>query len=224
MPTITSTPAVPTFEDIFFYENRFFGSGDLGLDAMSAPPEFLNALVVATAQQDGAAFAELYRLTSPRLFAAARRLMHNEADGREALQDAFLRIWQRADSFDPARGHALQWMGGILRYACVDRLRVYKRMAEVEEDQSVIQLEDTQSAIQIEGFESARNVILDICRCMGGLSATQQQVVLLAVQRGLSHSEISTATGIPLGTVKSVVRRSLAKLRLCLECHDDDAG
>jgi RNA polymerase sigma-70 factor (ECF subfamily) len=108
-------------------------------------------------------------------------------------------------------------MAGILRYACLDRLRAYKRKAELEDYQSVKQFEDCQSAIQTEGLEPARNALLDITRCMYELSATAQQVVLLAVQRGLSHSEISKATGIPLGTVKSVVRRSLAKLRLCLE-------
>jgi RNA polymerase sigma-70 factor (ECF subfamily) len=201
------------------YENPFIltGWGDLGLDAMALQTDFLNTLVAATAQQDGAAFAELYRLASPRLFAAARRLMRNEADASEALQDAFLRIWQHAGSFDPARGDALQWMAGILRYACLDRLRAYKRKAELEDYQSAKQFEDCQSAIQTEGFEPARNAMLDITRCMCELSATAQQVVLLAVQRGLSHSEISKATGIPLGTVKSVVRRSLAKLRLCLE-------
>ena len=181
---------------------------------MAPQPEFLNALVIASAHQDGAAFAELYRLTSPRLFAAARRLLREEADAREALQDIFTHIRQRAASFDPERGQALHWMGGILRYACLDRLRKHKRLAASD---------DKVADVAEDAVEPGIIARLDIARCMRGLSRAERQMILLAVQRGYSHSEITMQTGIPLGTVKSHVRRGLGKLRLCLEAVAEHA-
>jgi RNA polymerase sigma-70 factor (ECF subfamily) len=175
---------------------------------MSADHALLNALLGATAAGDQAAFAELYRLTSPRLYASACRLLRADAEAREALQDAFVRVWERAASFDPARGQALHWMGGIVRYACLDRLRNRKQ---------ILATEDSLALLEDEAAPVAQDAAIDIARCMGALSGPERGIIVLAVQTGLSHSEVSASLGMPIGTVKSHVRRGLLKLRLCLE-------
>lgn len=183
------------------------------MDASSAR---LGSLIEATARRDRLAFAELYRLTSPRLFALARRFLPAAADAEDALQDAYMRIWQRAGHFDRARGDPLAWMAGVLRNASIDRLRARGRTARNEE--SLGEIDEAALPAATPGVER-----LAIGRCLGLLAAAEQQVVLLAVREGFSHTEVSARLGLPIGTVKSHARRGLAKLRLCLEAPAGDA-
>lgn len=183
---------------------------------MDASPDHLGSLIGATARRDRLAFAELYRLTAPRLFAVARRFLPAAPDAEDALQDAYMRIWQRAEHFDPARGDPLAWMVGVLRNACIDRLRARGRTARNEECLDEVD----EAAILVAPAELDR---LAIGRCLGLLAASEQRVIMLAVREGFSHTEVSARLGLPIGTVKSHARRGLAKLRLCLEAPAGDA-
>lgn len=175
---------------------------------MSNAPETLNSLITATAREDRLAFAELYRLTSPRLFGIARRLLRRDADASDVLQETYMRVWQRAAGFDAARGDAMAWLAGILRNAAIDRLRVHGRTSAREE------------GLEAADEQPVREDTLDrlaIARCLGALALAERQIILLAVQQGFSHTEVSARLTMPLGTVKSHARRGLLKLRLCLE-------
>ena len=92
--------------------------------AMNAPvhDEF-DQLVVATATGDRAAFAELYRRAGPKLFGITRRLMRRHELAEDVLQEAFVRIWQKAYLFDPGRGEAMAWLVTLVRRCALDRLR-----------------------------------------------------------------------------------------------------
>lgn len=170
-------------------------------------------LLAAVAESDRAAFAELYRLTSGKMYAVARRMLAAEAEAMEALQEGFLRIWTRAGQYDATRGAGLHWMLGIMRNACVDRLRARRRQAEVVQEQDP-ELPEWEPAADP---DMSSEIGLDLARCLGGLDADERRLVLLAVHQGHSHVELAARLGLPLGTVKSNIRRSMMKLRACLE-------
>ncbi len=164
-------------------------------------------LIQAVAGQDRQAFAELYRLTNAKLFGIARRLLRNDAEAAEAVQDIFVRVWQRAECYDPARGRVMGWMCGVLRNLCIDRLRGAARR-----DRDLAALPDAD-----EGVDSGVADGLDLARCLGILAASERQIILLAMHHGLSHGELAQRFAVPLGTMKSTIRRGLAKLRFCLD-------
>ncbi len=150
-------------------------------------------LLGRVAAGDRAAFRLLYANTAPRLHAIALR----------PLQDAYLRIWRKAASFDATRGLALPWMATILRNALLDRLpaeRPYEDVAEVE--------------IAVPPAEPGE-VRLDAC--LHRLAEMHRKAVLLVYYDGLTHSEVAEKLAVPLGTAKSWVRRGIEALKTCLE-------
>jgi RNA polymerase sigma-70 factor (ECF subfamily) len=160
------------------------------------------ALLTACAAGDRAAFRSLYQLTAPRLTAVALRLTRRSDLAADALQDAYLRVWRAAGSFDPARGSALAWMATILRRCALDRLpaeRPYEDIAEVE--------------IAVPPAEPGE-ARLD--RCLAALTKSHRDAVILAYYDGLSHAELAERLAVPLGTAKAWVRRGVAALRACL--------
>src|SRR5271168_173482 len=90
--------------------------------ALSPQERLLAGLLGATAQRDDVAFAELYRLTSGKLYALARRILGTSRAG-DALQEAYVRIWTHAARYDPARGPPQHWMAAITRNYCLSTLR-----------------------------------------------------------------------------------------------------
>jgi RNA polymerase sigma-70 factor (ECF subfamily) len=132
-----------------------------------APADLPWELLRATALGDQVAFAELYRLTSGRLFAIASRMLRSADAGSEALQEAFVRIWTQSGRYDPEKGQAIHWMSGIVRHICIDMLR---RSAsepppgpDLEEIEEVVLPQDV--------------VALDLDRCLKRLDAIQSKAI-----------------------------------------------
>lgn len=184
-----------------------FGHGRAFMDA---PYDLHAELLRATAAQDDVAFAELYRQTSSRLYGIARRLLRDPDLANEALQETFMRIWTRAQYYDRDRGSPLHWMASLTRHICIDMLR--RRSAQPVADLDIATLE-----IPVPAQEGASP---DLERCVGQLEANEAQALMLAVHHGLSHTELAQRFNVPLGTMKSTIRRSLLKLRSCLEPND----
>jgi RNA polymerase sigma-70 factor (ECF subfamily) len=113
----------------------------------------------------------------------------------------------QADRFDPERGKAIHWMTSIVRHIAIDMVRHNTTRPE-----RAIDLDDVEIPVGPHGTDA-----LDIERCMDGLDALQARAIHLAMQFGLSHSELATTLKQPLGTLKSAIRRGLLKLRSCLE-------
>lgn len=166
----------------------------------------LAALVQATARADQNAFAELYRLTSGRLYAIGRRILGHGDQADDALQETYVRIWTRAGDFDPARGRAIHWMSGILRHTAIDLIR-----RGVARREDAADWEDLDIPVAPHEMDH-----LDIERCMAALDAAQARTIRLAVLYGMSHTELAERFKQPVGTVKSTIRRGLAKLKTCL--------
>jgi RNA polymerase sigma-70 factor, ECF subfamily len=172
----------------------------------------LDALLQRCASGDRQAFRQLYDLQSPRLYGLALRLIRQPALAADAVHDAFLQAWQRADRFDPARGSAEAWLAGLLRYRAID---IRRRRAREEYGAEPNDEPDPDP----DAFErlSAASDLRALRDCLGQLPEGQRRVVTLAFMDGLSHSELATRLDAPLGTVKSWIRRSLLGLRRCLD-------
>ena len=174
------------------------------------PPEIeLAQLLQRCAARDSAAFRSLYDKTSPILFARLLRMLRRRSVAEEALQDVYVRIWERAAQFEAHRGRALAWMVTIARYCAIDLMR-RERMILVSDD-TIAEIPD-ESASDAGSIEKPNNFDF----CIGQLNDNTRKCLTLAFVEGRSHDEIARLTTNPLGSVKSWIRRGLLALKECL--------
>ncbi|MBY0331129.1 MAG: sigma-70 family RNA polymerase sigma factor [Acetobacteraceae bacterium] len=169
-------------------------------------------LVVAVAGGDRGALRSLYQRQSVRLFGIAQAILRDRDAAADALQDAFLRVSQRAGQFDPTRGEAGAWLAGIVRHAALDMAR--RRGREMPTDDPAL----GDQAVEPEALErvAAAAEGRRLRECLDALEAKNRQGILLAFVHGLSHAQVAARLDLPLGTVKSWIRRGLLQLRECL--------
>lgn len=181
------------------------------------PQDQLIKLITAIGQGDRKALADLYDATSPILYSVLLRMLRRPDWAQEALQDCYLRVWQRSETYSPDKGEPIAWLIGNARYRALDLLRSARlRLGrEADEDPVELELPDLGPSPEDQAVESEGLRRLNIC--LAGLSEVQRKSVLLAYYEGYSHRELSAAMDAPLGTVKAWVRRGLAKLRECLQ-------
>ncbi|BBK33114.1 RNA polymerase sigma-70 factor (ECF subfamily) [Stella humosa] len=173
----------------------------------------LAAALGRCAAGDQSALRGIYDAEAPRMLGVALRLVRRRAVAEEVVHDTFLQVWQRAASFDPARGEARAWLYAILRNRALSVLRGEGRVDLVEDFEPMGLVSDD------EGPENAVMRLSEggrLRRCLDGLEAGRRHVVVLAYVQGLSHGELAGRLGVPLGTVKSWIRRSLAALKECM--------
>ena len=184
---------------------------------VDAPPEKLIELITAIGHGDQDALASLYDATSPILYGLLLRMLRRPDWAQEALQDCYLRVWQRAETYTPDKGEPIAWLIGNARYRALDILRSARKrlVRDADEDPIALELPDLAPSPEDRAVESEGLARLNIC--LRGLSEVQRKSVLLAYYEGYSHQELSAAMNAPLGTVKAWVRRGLAKLRECLQ-------
>jgi RNA polymerase sigma-70 factor (ECF subfamily) len=187
------------------------------MSSAATEPERLTQLLAAIGGGDQRAFAQLYESCSSHLFGLLLRILHRRDWAEEALQDCFLKIWQKSETYEPARGAPLTWLSTIARYRALDLLRMKRPEVEMPEEgeEPPMTLADpgqdpVDGAIEGEGIGRLRD-------CMRSLQDEQRRSVLLAYYEGYTHQEMARAMQAPLGTVKSWVRRGLSRLRDCLE-------
>jgi RNA polymerase sigma-70 factor (ECF subfamily) len=172
----------------------------------------LTGLLELCASGDEAALRRIYDLQAPRLKALALRITASHALAEDVLHDVFLQIWQNAGKFDPARAPARAWLTTLVRYRALEILRRHGRerttdiLPDVQDDQP-----DAQARLLAHAEGQALHA------CLSGLDPVRRRAVTLAFLDGFTHGEIAVALGMPLGTVKSMIRRSLASLKRCLE-------
>lgn len=171
-------------------------------------------LLAAAALGDRAAFAQLYRATSAKLFAVSLRIVRERGLAEEVLQDSFVSIWNHASDYARERSAPTTWMAAIVRNRSLDILRRGAREVEDVDEALASALVD-ESAAPARDVERAGEAH-SIRECLGELEADQRQSIALAFFHGLSHSELAQHLRRPLGTVKTHIRRGLARLRDCL--------
>lgn len=143
------------------------------------------------------------------VWSLARRLTPDRNDAEDAVQEIFIDLWKSAGRFDPAQSSEMTFIAMIARRRLIDRRRAIERRPQVEE---LSEEEASSHDKQIETSADAARAT----RAMTQLRPEQQRVLQLAIWYGLSHQEISQTTGMPLGTVKTYLRRGLSKIREAL--------
>jgi RNA polymerase sigma-70 factor (ECF subfamily) len=187
-------------------------------------------LVAAVARGSQRALEVLYDRHAVSLFGLALRMTGDRGTAEEIVQETFLSLWNRADSFDPRLGSVAGWLQAVARRRAIDRLRASARRpplsAGLEGGRAGILaggLADPTAAIAAPGGvddpattverRAVGELVLD---ALAQLDDAERRVILLAYQAGLSQSEIADRLGWPLGTVKTRTRRALAHLRQVL--------
>lgn len=159
---------------------------------------------------DRAAFRRLYQATAPNLFAICLGITRDRAAAEDVLQDVYLKIWHAAGSFDPTRASATSWLGTIARNRAIDwhRSRA-SRPAAVDSDPNLLsdEAEPVDQRMIREHSEDAAFALVD------DLGADEEEQLRTIYYEGLTYVQLAARDGLPLGTVKSRIRRIIAKLR-----------
>lgn len=168
------------------------------------------ACLAACARGERQALQGLYTQESARLLGVTQRIARDPALAEDIVHDAFLKIWQRAGSYDPARGSARGWIFSVTRHLALNFVRDNAWERQVEDLEHVMHLEaPTETADGPLG--SGR-----LYGCLDQLDAERRTCLLHAYVDGYSHGQIAEKTGTPLGTVKAWIKRSLTALRECM--------
>jgi RNA polymerase sigma-70 factor (ECF subfamily) len=170
-------------------------------------------LLERIAAGDEAAFGALYDRFSPGLYSFVLRMMHDEKEAEDVLQEGFAHIWRRAANYDPARSSPFTWAVMILRNKAIDRLRVRQRLERTVEKATVEFSHFPESDEAAAGEVERRDESTRVRSALTQIPAEQKQAVEMAFFGGLTHEEIAKQLGTPLGTIKARIRRGLLKLR-----------
>ncbi|SMF67909.1 sigma-70 family RNA polymerase sigma factor [Allosphingosinicella indica] len=188
------------------------GPRPAGEDADAARAALAEALR-RVADGDRSALKLVYDRTAPKLYGICLRILTDRGDAEEALQDAFLKIWRNAGSFDPKRASPITWLATVTRNRAVDRFRARRPVNTRPIDAaSEIAATDAPADAVIERDQE----VAELIACLKQLEEKDEALIRAAFLQGSTYSELAERGGIPLGTVKSRVRRALAKLRGCL--------
>jgi len=174
----------------------------------------LSALIPRIAGGDRAALRQLYQATSAKLFAVCLRILSSRDESEDVLQEVYLTIWRRADRFEAGRASVMTWISTIARNRAIDRLRARGPLA------LAAQIDDMEIADKSPGAEARLETAQSVealNACLSQLDARTQGVIRTAFFEGVTYEAIALRLDIPLGTIKSWIRRGLLKLRVCLE-------
>lgn len=183
----------------------------------AARDELLCDLLAACGREDRQAFARLYRLTSPKLYAVLLRILRQEAAAQDVLQEVYISVWRRAGHYHFDRGAPLTWLISIARNRTLDRLRRdrHERRADPDPERRLAATVD--EAADVEGELSGSEEARVLRECMEHLSEQQRWSLRLAFFEGLTHAELAERLQVPLGSVKTWIRRGMMAVRRCLD-------
>lgn len=173
----------------------------------------LQAALLRVAQQDREALRTVYAMTSAKLHGVCLRICIDRGAAEDVLQNVYLKVWQRAGSFDPAKASAIAWLCAIARNAAIDwrRSQRYEDPLPADLAETLVDDDADPSAALSQDSERAQ-----IFRCLGELEPARASAIRAGFYQGLSYPEIAEAMDKPVGTVKSWIRRGLMQLKECL--------
>jgi RNA polymerase sigma-70 factor (ECF subfamily) len=175
-------------------------------------------LLVKVGKGDKASLGDLYDRYSTVLYSVALRILNNQAEAEDVLQEIFVQIWDKASLYDPSRGKPLTWMMSMTRNKSIDRLRSLQRRYRLHDEaeqeskiqESSVRADAADGVYAAENSRAIRNAVMQ-------LSPEQRQAIEMAYFSGLTQSEIAEKLEEPLGTIKARIRRGMLKLRDILE-------
>jgi RNA polymerase sigma factor (sigma-70 family) len=181
-------------------------------------PQTLKTWLADVARKDATAFRSLYDETSPKLFGFALRILVKRELAEEVLQESFVNIWNNASSYQASLAAPMTWMTTIVRNKAFDLLRRVDHAVEIDADtfdKDVMDALESADPTPIEALQLTESSKA-LAHCFARLEGLHRQAIALAFYHDLSHGEVAEQMKLPLGTVKTWVRRGLERLRLCL--------
>lgn len=178
--------------------------------------EHLSLLLRLIANGDQDAMAEAYKLTSAKLYGVLLQMLPDKGAADEVLQEVYLTVWRRAGSFSKAQGSPMTWLITITRNKAIDRLRSDKhtRKSRPIEDVSHELADEEPSALKkLETHQDAQRLHW----CLDQLEDRQREAIRTAFFAGVTYQELADRSSVPVGTMKSWIRRGLLRLKACLE-------
>lgn len=179
------------------------------------------SLMQRIAARDADALAELYDRHSRLLFSLILRIVRDRGEAEDVLQEAFTRVWRRAETYDGRTGGPLPWIVRVARNCAIDRIRARRVRADV--DAPAIDLAAVQADPAATGIQAPEAAVLEAERrekatgALDGLPAEQRQLIEAAFFEGYTHSELAQRFGLPLGTVKTRIRAGMIAMRKRLQ-------
>lgn len=178
----------------------------------SNPSTEIADLIARCALRDRQAFRLLYQRTSAKLFGVSLRILKDRAEAEEALQEVYVKIWQRADRYVPGAYSPISWLVAVARNHSLDVLRARKPQSEdIDMALDVADAGPDPEKAAVDRGERGR-----IDNCLGQLDSEKADAVRGAYLDGFSYEELAERHNVPLNTMRTWLRRSLLKLRECL--------
>lgn len=164
---------------------------------------------------DPIALARFYHATLSQVVAKARRILCRQEDAEEIANDVYFYVWRSAASYDPCRGSVRAWLSTITQNRSIDRLRRHRNMISIDDinERAIVWITRLQSDLNLEDLIAQGESAEVAHRALLSLSPMRRQLLQLAFFQNVTHDNIAVAVGMPLGTVKSHVRRALKELR-----------
>ncbi len=179
---------------------------------MEGPAAEIAQLIARCALRDRAAFNLLYGRTSAKLFGVTLRILKDRGEAEEALQEVFVKIWQRADRYQAGAYSPISWMVAVARNHALDILRARKPVADdIDEALGVSDPGPDPERAAVQNSER-----LQINRCLETLESDRADAVRGAYLDGFSYEELAARYSVPLNTMRTWLRRSLMRLKDCL--------
>ena len=173
-------------------------------------------LLCRIAAQDKQALALFYDQTAGLLYSMAVRILEDPHEAEEVIQDVFVQIWHKAVTFDATLGTPSHWALSITRNRSIDRLRArHRRVRLINELREAADADPEPHEPPGRGGMNPEDLVA-IRSALNGLPVEQRQAIEMAFFGGMTHLEVASALGEPLGTIKARIRRGMLKLRECL--------
>lgn len=186
-----------------------------GEEAVEEARRSLGTALIATGAEDRRAFQEVYSRTSAKLFGICLRICGDRQGAEDVLHEVYLKVWKQAGAWDPSRGTAITWLATIARNRAIDWRRTQNVRRATSIDDAVANIIDLSPSVELAMVASERS-----CNLQHGLRALrphQRDAIREAFFDGATYAELAAARDVPLGTVKSWVRRGLAQMKLQLD-------
>lgn len=179
---------------------------------MNSPIDQIAELITATGMKDRKAFTELYSRTSAKLFGVTLRILKDRTESEEAIQEVYIKVWQRAGSFQQSAFSPMSWLIAIARNHALDILRARRPMSDGID--GALEIADSGPNPEQAAMNNAERNRIE--NCLDELETQKADAVRAAYLDGYAYQELATRFEVPLNTIRTWLRRSLLKLKDCL--------
>lgn len=179
----------------------------------NAERDRLIAALRQVAARDCVALRLVYNMTSAKLFGICLRICADREAAEDILQDVYIKIWNRADRFDAGRASPITWLCAIARNSAIDWCRSTRRPAALPQEAAEQIADEAQSADMLIESEQDRSRLFD---CLDQLEQQQNMSIRAAFLDGFTYAQLAERMAVPLGTMKSWIRRGMQRLKECI--------